>query len=367
VALVLCLLATGTASAPAVAQAPADAAAKTAAEIKKLDAETKKLESDQGFWGRLPGYGAVLAAVVALGGLFSALIEQIDDRRDARYLRADQQNKDREERERQLEERERQRDKDRDERERDSVRRFDEQFTRMVADLTSPIPAVRASAAASMSTFLQPQHAQFHGQVLTLLLANIKFPRGDVTDTILARLLCQTLREHGLPALPEGEGLDLVAATLRSVDLSGLDLTGVDMEGADLHGTDLTGTKMFRAFGVNADLSEARLVRADLGEARLRGANLEQADLGNANLVAAKLQDVRAGRASFNGARLQDAHFEGADLRAASFAGANLNNTYLDGARLDRPALCSMLQAQHREKVLPESLRQVLDDLARES
>ena len=306
--------------------------AKTQAEIDKLREETKKLETDNSLLGRLPAYGAVFAAIVALGGVYLTLRQQRADRRRDKETAIQQRNK------------------DRDERDKERQRRFDEHFQRMVADLTSGTPAVRASAAAAIETFLKPEHEPFHEQVLRLLMANLKFPRGDLTDRIIGQAFASGIRQHKdkLRELSVA-GLDLYEANLCRADLSGLDLEGCDMVRANLHGTDFTGARLCRARGLNVDLSSALLVRADLEEARLRGADLRNARLGEARLVSAKLQAARAGGASFNGASLQEANFDGADLRAATFLGANLNNAFFRTARLDEPALRSLLSGKHWE------------------
>jgi uncharacterized protein YjbI with pentapeptide repeats len=320
------------ATVPAAAQTsttPSDA--KTQAEIAKLEAETKKLENDDKFWpGRAAGYGAMLAALGALIGLFVTVSKNRSDRRKDLDTLAQQQAKDAEERER------------------ERLRRFDEQFGKMVEGLTSDKAATRASSAAAITSFLRPEHAQFHDQVLALLIANLKFPRDDASDRLVARVFAQALREHRdrLPNLLGGE-LDLNEATLRETDLSELDLTGCDIEGADLQHANLSKANLFRAEGYEADLRRALLVRTRLGEARLNSAKLTKARLREARLVSAKLRGADAVGAFFEGALLQDAHLHGADLRAATFRGANLNNAFFLGARFDDSALATIVEAEH--------------------
>jgi len=87
---------------------------------------------------------------------------------------------------------------------------------------------------------------------------------------------------------------------------------------ANMHGVDLTGARLWRARGLETDLSDAVLVRADLGEARLRRVNLKRANLGSARLVSAKLQQAQAG-----------------------------NNAFFRRAQFDEPALKSLVLAEH--------------------
>jgi uncharacterized protein YjbI with pentapeptide repeats len=318
----------GPACAQTTATSSGDTAAKTQAEIDKLKAETKKLEGDDTFfWGRAAGYGAMLAAIGALIGVFVTVSKNRSDRQKDIQAAAE-------------------------ERERERMRRFDEQFGKMVDGLTSDKPAPRASAAAAITTFLRPEHAEFHDQVLMLLLANLKFPRNDASDRLVGRVFAQALREHRdrLPGLFGPGRLDLNDARLREADLSDLDLTGCDMEHADLQRTDLSRAQLFRAEGHAADLTEALLIRARLGEARLNGATLSGAHFGSTRLVSAKLRGAKAVGTSFDGAFLQDAHLHGADLRTATFRGANVNNTFFLGARLDESALASIVQADNWRK-----------------
>jgi len=116
----------------------------------------------------------VLAAFVALLGVFLTLRQQAQERR------------------RDKETLDQQREKDREERERQSVRRFDEQFT--------------------------------------------QFPRKDGTDRLIARAFAQGLQDHPdlLESLFGKSGLDLYRAELPRVDLSGLDLAQCEMVQANM-------------------------------------------------------------------------------------------------------------------------------------
>jgi uncharacterized protein YjbI with pentapeptide repeats len=333
---------------PPLALGAVSEADKRAAEVAKLRAETDKLKGDNSLLARLPGYGAVLAAGVALGGLFLTLRQQRSDRRKDKEA-ADTQ-----------------RDRDRDERDDAATRRFDAQFTQIVANLTSTTPAVRASAAASIRTFLKPEHKRFHEQVVTLLSANLKFPRGDVTDRIVGDAYARALRDHAdeLPNLFGPDGPDLLEATLQRADLSGLDLSGCDLFRAKLHGTDFARTRLVKARAREADFSSAGLVGADLEAAHMERANLTHARLGGARLVSTKLQDAHAEHAAFDGASLQEANFDGADLRASTFRGADVNNAFFRGTRFDEPALSSIVEADNWRKAnLDPDVRSRLEEL----
>jgi uncharacterized protein YjbI with pentapeptide repeats len=326
---------------PSVSPAAVSDTDKLEAEVAKLRAEAKKLEGDNGLGARLPGYGALFAAVVAFGGL---LFNQRQQRNDRRKDRADAL----------------------DQAERDSIRRFDEQFAQIVATVTSGVPAVRASAAASIQAFLKPEHYRFHEQVVTLLSANLKFPRDDVTDRILGATYAQALRDHrdNLVALCGPGGPDLLEATLKRANLSGLDLSGCDMFRANLHGTDFSEAQLVKVRAHSADLSSAAFTKADVEAAQLQKANLGDARFRGARLVSTKLQQASAQHAAFDGASLQEANFDGADLRAASFRGADLNNAFFRGTQFDEPALSSILDAENWRKAnFDEEVRKRLEEM----
>jgi uncharacterized protein YjbI with pentapeptide repeats len=319
VAFVTLMLAVAASAAPAAAQTTD--ADKLAAEVAKLDAETEKLERDNALLGRLPAYGAVLAGLVALGGLGTTLRQQRVDRRKDK------------------EDADAQRERDREERTAAQTKRFDEQFTQIVQNLTSVTPAVRASAAAAIRTFLKPEHARFHEQVVTLLSANLKFPRGDLTDRIVGSTYAQALQDHkdDLPALCGPAGPDLLEATLKRADLSGLDLSGCDMFRANLRGSSFAGARLRKVNARQADLSSARLTNADLEAAHMERAILERARLGGARLVSTKLQEANAQRA---------------------------DNAFFRGARFDAPALASILDAVNWRKAnMDADVRRELEDM----
>jgi uncharacterized protein YjbI with pentapeptide repeats len=324
---VLAVVAVAAAGFPAVPAGAVSESDKLEAEVAKLNAETKKLKGDNGLLARLPGYGALVAAAVALAGVYVTRRQQLDDERKHKDDALAQS-------------------------ERESIRRFDEQFTQIVANLTAAAPDVRASAAVSIRAFLKPEHERFHEQVVSLVSANLKFPRGDVTDRILGSTYAQALQDHGgdLRALCGPGGPDLFMATLQRANLSGLDLSGTDMFKANLHGSDLSEAKLVNANARYADLSSATFKGADLEAAQIKWANLKDASLGEARLVSTKLQKAKAQNARFNGAKLQDAIFDDADLREASFREANLNNAFFRGAQFDEPALRSILEAENWQK-----------------
>jgi uncharacterized protein YjbI with pentapeptide repeats len=289
-------------------------------EREKLEQEIAKLEREQGLGAQLPAWAGVLTALVALGGFALAWRQYRGDRRAERESEQEQRRRDRRERRR------------------DSVRRFDESFAATVTNLGAQSPALRASAAASITALLKPEHRGFHDQVYEVFLANVRLPRGDLTDELLARAFALALRVH-LDEHEAGEPPDLRDACLRGVDLSGLDLAGSRLADADLAEAVLAGANLRRVRAEGVDLTKAILKGADLEEARLAGATLAGTRLGGARLVSAKLQGAHARAAVFEGALLQDAHLEQADLRGARFRRANLKNAYFQGARFDDATL----------------------------
>lgn len=298
-------------------------------EVQKLQEEIETLRSDRSVVGQLPAYGAILTALVGIGGLLAAVMRNLADRRAEHEAARTEQEREREARER------------------ESVRRFDEHFGATVERLGSGDSAARANGAASTVALLKPEHAAFHEQVFEVLLANTKFPRGDHSDAIVSHAFAAAARVY-LPRLRESTpdaSIDLCHAWLRDEHLAHVDLRGSRLMHADLTGADLTGAKLDEAW-----LNDATLIGAQFGGARL---------------VSARFRYAKASRAFFCGASLQGAHFHHTDLSGAKFAGATLSDAIFTAATFDDVALRGISQTQTwRKAKFDDDIRERLEGMA---
>jgi uncharacterized protein YjbI with pentapeptide repeats len=243
---------------------------------------------------------------------------------------------------RQLSEQAQQRRAEVHEREVENLRRFDDAFTRVVANLGADSPALRVSAAVSLPTFLRPEYREVHDQVLSIAVANVKkaINQPEPVQRILVRVIEQALRARMQPIADSDRGflLDFSRTFLERANFSGLDLTRADVAFATLRNADLTDANLFRLLGREVDLGGSRLSRANLGEARLQGAKAQGAQFHDSKCVSARLENSDLSGAEFYRAEMQEAHLEEAILTGATFRGANLNNAYFAGATFDDKA-----------------------------
>lgn len=326
---------------------------KLRAEIAQLQAQTRKLDSDRSF---LSENGAVLVALltgmVAVGGFFLTLWKQITEQARQRDADRKQREGEIEQRKLELERAQEAREREREQREADSIRRFDERFTAILAELGAESEALQAGAAVSLLTFLRPEDKAFHRQVLLVTLANLKVAHSESVRRLLLNVFDQAVRLAPL----EPNDRDLSEADLEGADLSELDLSGADLTRARLKGAKLENVKLRKAQGNEVDLTNARVCGpdADLHAIRfkkLRGVN---ANFTEANLSAAHLDGGNLRYARFQKAHLQAAHLAGADLRGAQFQQADLRDCYFTSKRygdalLDETALRSISGALTRE------------------
>ena len=292
-------------------------------EILQLQAANQTAASP---WGSLLTLVPVITAALGGAAVLATIWKQMTDR-------ADQLRQDREERERELE------------------RRAGEAFKSTTENLAAPSAALRASAAATLSTFLRPEYSTYRNELLLVSIAKSK--EGLEDDPVVIRLMTRAVElalRATLPTLaPEDRRyyLDLTRCQLKRIDLSDLDLSRADIAFADLREARLRGTNLFRAQGRDIKLENARLGAsergpADLREARFRGAIAPSAQFHKARCVSIRLEDAHLQGAEFFDAQLQEAHFDGADLQGAKFHGADLNNAYFRGATMDDAALRSI-------------------------
>lgn len=129
------------------------------------------------------------------------------------------------------------------------------------------------------------------------------------------------------------ERIDLRAAVLATLTLTGADLTEAYLTGANMSDTTLSGAclsaaylagaNLSRAFLTDACLIKADLVKADLTGADLTGADLTRAYLAGADLTGAKLFDTN----------LTNAQFDNTDFGEAVLGRTIFGNVDLSSAR----------------------------------
>jgi uncharacterized protein YjbI with pentapeptide repeats len=280
-------------------------------EAEKVRQEIRNLESERSLLRSLPSYAAILTAVGALSGFFVNLRAQ------------------------------------RRERQSETLRRFDENFHTVIANLGSDSLAVQASAAVSLMTFLRPEYSDFYEQIYLVTLANLKVPYEDEINRLLTRtfaVVLERLEGPGGKRRPDLE-LDLSRTRLERIDLSQRDLSQADLAKAVMKRAVLREANMTRAQGFDVDLEGAILERANLREARLDKAHCRGAVFYNARMSPCWLERADLREAKFQGAQLQAAHLENAVLLGARFEGANLNDTYFCGAKFDEAALGTIKRA----------------------
>jgi uncharacterized protein YjbI with pentapeptide repeats len=295
-------------------------------EVLNIQLQNERMGS---FWDRISPTATILTAFVAVAGVLITIWRQTTENR------------------RQKEQDLNQRELDREQREIESLRRLDDKFTSIVANLGADSEAVKVSAAVSLLTYLKSEYEGFHEQVYMILLANLKIEHSPAINRILVEGLERAIRLRLKYAQEKREqpDLDLSNASLYHINLSDLDLSSADLGFADLRLANLIGSNLFRVRGFEANLEKARLSRANLNEARFRKANLRNAHLHDVNLVAADLKDTDMQAAQFYRSKMQSAHLEGADLTNAQFQEANLNDTYFLGSKLNQQALKTIRKA----------------------
>lgn len=124
---------------------------------------------------------------------------------------------------------------------------------------------------------------------------------------------------------------------LFAADLPGLNLTGVDLEGANLEKSDLTGTCLEEAGLLRTNLSgidggEMSFLGALGPRIKLRDAWLEDADLSDADFSKGDLKEACLVRTKGTGFCAANARLTGADIQDAAWSGCFLTEASLGGA-----------------------------------
>jgi len=288
-------------------------------ELRKLEIENEDKTGVRGFFSN---YAALLTALVAAGGLLLTFSGQVRAGRREREVARQQATSEREQRER------------------ESQRTLEERFSALLADLGSERDAIQAAAAISLLTFLSPENAGFHQQVMMATLANLKVEHPPAITKLLRTTFQTALRSGGTP----GRGLDLSGASLAEADLAKLDLTEVTLDATDLREASLNDGVLVGAHGRGVILEGALLHgnETTLLNARLPKALAARARFDGATLVNAHLEGADLRGAGFRGARMQAAHLEDSQLAGAQFDGADVADTYFLRASFDDAALRSL-------------------------
>lgn len=305
--------------------------AKLRQEIKKLEIENQKLGNN---WSTIIGLAPFLTSVVALFGVFITLWKH-------------------------LSEQSRQRDLDRKNLEDDRIRRFNDKFNSIVENLGSDSPAIQASAAVSIQTFLKPEYLEFHDQVFMILMANLKVQHSDVIRQLLTAGFEKAIRVKSELIASENEKieekdekiiLDLSGCILDHADMSKINLGWANLRGASLQHANLKESCLIRVRADGANLECLKGTGVDLEKARLKGANLSGAVFRDANLKWVHLEEANLSNCKFEHSLLQGAHLENSVLTGAHFEQANLNNVFFVGAELDITSMTSIVKAYNWRK-----------------
>jgi uncharacterized protein YjbI with pentapeptide repeats len=316
---------------------------------RKLKAEIAQLEHDNaiadGKSGLIARFAPLATILLSAGGLVLAIFKQGADQRAQRAKDLAEQ---RAQRDKELVERQR----EREDRRIEEAHRLEDRFAAILGQLGSGTPAVQAGAAASLVTYLQPDHSRFHHQARLAILTNLKLELAEPIRKLLALVYAKSL-ESGEPV--DHFERDLSRAQLAETSLCDVTLCEADLAFANLRNAVLLGSDLFRARGLEVDLEGARLGAgaaraASLIEVRFQGAHCRGADFSGVRLINAHLQEADLREARFYGASLQAAHLERADLRGAHFQQADIADTYFLEATIDDAALRTLARTRNRDK-----------------
>ncbi|SFM21531.1 Pentapeptide repeat-containing protein [Marinobacter zhejiangensis] len=324
-------------------------------EAMKLEREIARLEQEialnSGGWRRFVQSAPFITAIIALLGVFVTVW-------------------------RQMTESSRQREVDRRQLESEQVRRFDERFHEIIEGLGSEGATIRAGAAVSILSYLNPEHARFHEQVFLVLLANLKLPHDNITRSLLVRGFEQAIRQKAIAVealnaeIEEKDEkiiLDLSHCDLPGAHLAALNLSWADIRESNLRSAHFRRACLQRLNAQGADLTGAQLPQADLRKANFDDAVLVDARFSGSDLRWVHFRSADLRRVKFQGAPLQSALFQRADLRGARFERADINNANFKGAVLDKPTMKSLVKAYNwRKAIFDEGLESVLNTIEME-
>lgn len=292
-------------------------------QVEKLKQEIEKLKSEntiKPIYRILPTYAGILTALIAiLGALISYRKYLIEKRMETKV-------------------------------------RLEDNFNTIIENIGSESPSIQASAIVSLLTFLNEEYKEFHLQVYTILLANLKIGHAKNVNALMVKAFERALpiylkdiksqRSDTTNDSGNQLELDLSRTNLYRIDLHGENLENVDLAYSNLQNANLSGCNLKRAKGIGADLSGARLSRANLNEGRFNKANFENAHFHETNLVSATLKNSNLKGAEFQRASLQEAHLEGSEIDRAKFEEANLNNTFFKNVNCNEAVIKSILRSK---------------------
>jgi len=204
------------------------------------------------------------------------------------------------------------------------------ELTELWKGITSKEPAVRAGSLAGLQDYLQPERAEFHPRIVSALALLGRLANNDeVVLTTYGRVVESAMRKISpdIRRAVSWQGVKLLRANLRNLDLTGFDFRDAVLRDCDFTGSDLSGARF----------DAAHLDWAQFANSKLRSASLRYADLAGADLSNADLQD--------------------ANLRHAKILGANLSRTNLSGASFRLDSLDWSLTRNWRQATLDLKLR----------
>jgi uncharacterized protein YjbI with pentapeptide repeats len=176
-------------------------------------------------------------------------------------------------------------------------------------------------------------------------LSSANLGKADLTGSVLRDV---TLARADLSET-DGAGIDLTGAMAVQIRAKGSLWEGAVLDGADLSGADLTeidlrgargaGTRMDRARLRGADLTDSVWIEASFAEARLHQARAARADLTRADLTQAAFTEAGLEKARMDGVIAVEANFSEAKMAGASLVGARLQGAVCTRADMRETAL----------------------------
>jgi glycosyltransferase involved in cell wall biosynthesis/uncharacterized protein YjbI with pentapeptide repeats len=185
------------------------------------------------------------------------------------------------------------------------------ELTELWKGITSKEREVRAGSLAGFQDYLQPERAEFHPRVSSALAVLGRLANDDeAVLTTYARVVESAMQKISpeIRRAVSWQGVKLLRANLRNLDLTGFDFRDAVLRDCDFTGSDLSGAR-FDA----AHLEWTRFV-----DSKLRGASLRYSDLAGADLSNADLQDANLRHAKILGTNLSKANLIGASFRLDS-------------------------------------------------
>lgn len=299
-------------------------------ESEKLREEIRQLRDDQGWQGLLGDFAPLGTVVIGLAGAFLAV-------RRFRHDRATE-----------------------------AIRRTDERFAKVAADLGSDNVIVSTGAAVALRSFFKAAYArETRDEAFALLCANLKIRQHPRS---VRRLLVGAFEEALKVRSQMGrsvQAIDLTDAWLEHGDLQRQDLSEADLAWSKLRNANLRWAELSKSQGLEIDIRNAVLSDANLHYAEWQKAHGEGAYFHNTRMASIDLKHSNLEGALFEGALLSSAHLQDCDLAGANFTHARIGGAHFEGARFDAAALKTLASARSRQTAyFDPGIKQRIDELA---